>query len=185
MNEFHCKPFLCKYKAHSLSEWRKAALNKKKELQNAGIIAFEAHPEYKNITKCKPDDNNFPSKSWCDKRFGSWSDENQESPKQASPPGKQASPKQASPKQASPKQASPPSKKASTPSKKASTGKRARCKNGTRFNKKTQNCQQKNNRSSPPSKRASTPSKKANTGKRARCKNGTRFNKKTQNCKPN
>ena len=137
MNEPHCKSMLCYYKAHSLSEWRKAALNKKKELQQRGHTAYEAHPEYQTITKCKPDDNVFPSKSWCHENFGSWSDENQSSPKQASP--KQASPKQASPS----KQASPPSKKASTPGKKANTGKRTRCKKGTRFNKRTQNCQPK------------------------------------------
>ena len=158
MNEANCVPFLCKQQIQSLSEWRKAALNKKKELQNAGINAYEAHPEYQKITKCKPDDSVFPSMSYC----------NQAYPKQASPS----------------KKASTPSKKASTPGKKANTGKRARCPKGTKFNKKTQNCKPKNNRSSPPSKRASTPNKKANTGKRARCPKGTRFNKRTQNCKP-
>ena len=67
MNEANCVPFLCKQQIHSLSEWRRAALNKKKELQNAGINAYEAHPEYQKITKCKPDDSVFPSMSYCNR----------------------------------------------------------------------------------------------------------------------
>jgi hypothetical protein len=151
MNEANCVPFLCKQQIHSLSEWRKAALNKKKELQNDGINAYEAHPEYQMITKCKPDDSVFPSMSYC----------NQAYPKQASPskkastPGKKANTgkKSRCPKgtrfnkktqNCKPKNnRSSPSKRASTPNKKANTGKRARCPKGTRFNKKTQNCKPK------------------------------------------
>ena len=109
LSELNCKKFLCKESIHSKSEWRKAALKKKNELQNAGISAFEEHPEYQDITKCKPDDDDdYPSISECARI------------NQPPPPGRQA-----------------PS------SRPANTSKRGRCPKGTRFNKKTLNCEPK------------------------------------------
>jgi len=139
MNEANCVPFLCKQQIHSLSEWRKAALQKKKELQNAGINAYEAHPEYQKITKCKPDDSVFPSMSYC----------NRASPSKKSNTGKKARcPKgtrfNKRTQNCKPKNnRSSSARRASPPSKRANTGKRARCPKGTRFNKRTQNCKPK------------------------------------------
>jgi len=82
------------FSLHSSSDWKKAALRTKKTLQNSGIAEFEAHPEYRKITDCKPDDDNYPSSEDC----------NRQVPRPA---------------------------------------KRGRCPNGTRLNKRTQNCEQK------------------------------------------
>ena len=80
----------------------------------------------------------------------------------------------ASAKTPSPKKASPSPKKASP----ASANKKKRCPAGTRRNKKTGKCENKNK-----SPRAKTPSpKKASANKKKRCPAGTRRNKKTGNC---
>ena len=139
MNAENCKDILCKQEMHSLSDWRKGALKKKKELQNAGIAEYESHPEYQEITKCKPEDNIFPLKSECDR---------------------------------------------SSPVRTAYTSKKGRCPKGTRFNKRTQNCEpSKSSRNKPASPgRPSSPGRPGSAKKR--CPNGTKRNKRTGNCEP-
>lgn len=175
MNDENCRDFLCKEKIHSSSDWKKAALRTKKALQNSGIAEFEAHPEYRKITDCKPDDDNYPSSEDC----------NRQVPRPATTGKRGRCPKgttfnkrtqNCEPKnrRGSPVRQASPTRRASRPAK------RGRCPKGTKRNKRTQNCEPKNRRGSPA--RAASPPRPAASAKRGRCPNGTRRNKRTQNC---
>lgn len=190
LSELKCKKFLCKEAIHSKSEWRKAALKKKNELQNAGISAFEAHPEYQDITKCKPDDDDdYPSISECARI------------NQPTPPGRQAPSNRPAntgkrgrcPKgtafnkrtqncEAKNRRGSPV--KPTSPVRPGSAKKR--CPNGTKRNKRTGNCEAKNRRGSPIKSPSPLPKSygdfRPSSAKRGRCPNGTRRNKKTGDC---
>ena len=145
MNDENCRDFLCKEKIHSSSDWKKAALRTKKALQNSGIAEFETHPEYRKITGCKPDDDNYPSSEDCNR---------QARPTQVPRPAKRGRcPKgttfnkrtqNCEPKnrRGSPTRRGSPARTAS-PVRPAASAKRGRCPNGTRRNKRTQNCEQK------------------------------------------
>jgi hypothetical protein len=186
MNQENCKDFLCKEEIHSKRDWKLKALAKKKELQNTGIGDYEVHPEYRKITDCKPDDDdNYPSKSDCDKV----------SPGKRASSGRPANtgkrgrcPKGTSfnkrtlncepkNKRGSPVRPSSPVRPAS-PVRPGSAKKR--CQKGTKRNKRTGNCEPKNRRGSPV--RPSSPVRPGSAKKR--CQKGTKRNKRTGNCEP-
>jgi hypothetical protein len=51
-----CKRMMCDKNIYSLSDWRRAMLNKKKELISSGFPQFDSHPDYKRLTECKQDE---------------------------------------------------------------------------------------------------------------------------------
>ena len=170
MNDENCRDFLCKEKIHSSSEWKKAALRTKKTLQNSGIAEFEAHPEYRKITDCKPDDDNYPSSEDCNRQVPS-----------GRPAKRGRCPKGTTFNKRT--QNCEPKNRRGSPTRRASPvrpAKRGRCPKGTKRNKRTQNCEPKNRRGSPA--RSASPPRPAASAKRGRCPNGTRRNKRTQNC---
>ena len=182
MNDENCRDFLCKEKIHSSSEWKKAALRTKKALQNSGIAEFEAHPEYRKITDCKPDDDNYPSSEDCNR---------QARPRQ----GPSSRPAATGKRGRCPKgttfnkrtQNCEPKNRRGSPTRRASpvrpaaSAKRGRCPKGTRRNKRTGNCEPKNRRGSPV--RPASPVRPGSP-KSKRCPKGTRRNKRTKNCEP-
>ena len=178
IDRLNCIKFFCKKDIHSLSDWRKSALKKKQELQNAGIFEYERHPEYQQITKCKQDNNEFPSVMLCDHM------NRQNQPVSTSRPA----PYRPTPTQTYYRPTSTPYRQKPT-ARPTSTKTKQRCPNGTRINKRTGNCEPKNKRASP-TRPASPPyprspaGKPASTKTKKRCPNGTRINKKTRNCEP-
>jgi hypothetical protein len=50
-----------------MSDWRRAMLNKKKELIADGVSQFEFHPEYKRLAECKQDE--YYDDSQCNSMF--------------------------------------------------------------------------------------------------------------------
>ena len=127
-------------------------LRKKKELQDAGIAKYDDHPEYRRITHCKSEDDIYPSNEDCNRK---------------SPLGKPATTgkrkrcqkgttfnkrtQNCEPTVKRPKSKGTKRNKRTKPNnKQGSPGPRedeskpkkfARCPNGTRRNKKTQNCE--------------------------------------------
>lgn len=128
MDKNGCKREMCDQKIHSMSQWRRAMLNKKKELIAAGISQFEFHPEYVRIAQCKEDE--YLDEDQCKSMFNtSRKSSSRKSPSRKSPTGK-------------------------SPKKKCSIGMRynkknglcegsikERCRKGTRRNKKTGECE--------------------------------------------
>jgi len=182
MNNQNCRDFLCREKIHSSNDWKKAALRTKKELRNAGIIDFEATPEYRKITDCKPDDENYPSSEDCNRR--------PVRPTQG-PSGRPAA---TGKRGRCPKGTTfnkrtlncEPKNRPRSPTRRASpvrpgSQKSKRCQKGTRRNKRTGNCEPKNRRGSPT--RSASPVRPGSP-KLKRCPKGTRRNKITKNCEP-
>jgi|688.fasta_scaffold678466_1 hypothetical protein len=181
MNDKDCRDFLCKEEIHSSKDWKVKALATKNKLRNAGVADFENHPEYRKITDCKPDDDNYPSKSDCN------SSPRQSAPSRPVNTGKRGRCPKGTTFNKRTQDCEPKNRRSSpvrpaSPRRQASpvrpTSSKKRCQKGTRRNKRTGNCEPKNRQSF--SGRAASPSRP--TSAKKRCPNGTRRNKKTGNC---